>query len=101
MFKWLKRFFLCAILVFVCLFTLVFSVENSQVISPVFFGIPLASLSVGLWMTVSLLFGALVGLLISVLPVYLGRYSLLYKDKKIQRLEKELSILRLATLKNK
>ena len=96
MLKWLKRLLLFAVLVFLCLLALVFSVENSQIISPVFFGAPLASLSVGLWMTVSLSCGAVVGLLVSMFPAYMGKYSLINKNKKIQGLEAELSALRLA-----
>jgi uncharacterized membrane protein YgaE (UPF0421/DUF939 family) len=99
MFKWLKRLLLSAILVFVCLLALVFSVENSQIISPVFFSAPLTSLSVGLWMTLSLFFGVIVGLLVSILPLFLGRYNLVNKDKKIHSLEEELTALRLAALK--
>jgi hypothetical protein len=99
MLKWLKRLFLCAVLVFLCLSALVFSVENSQIISPVFFGVPLVSLSLGLWMTLSLFCGAVVGLLVSMFPVYMGKYSLLNKNKKIQGLEAELSVLRLAAQK--
>lgn len=88
-----------AFLVMIFLLGAVFSVENSELVSPLFFGISLTSLSLGLWMTISLFTGALIGLLMSILPVYFGRYSLIAKEKKIQRLEKELSVLRLAAVK--
>jgi len=50
-------------------------------------------------MSIALFLGAFVGLSISLLPVYMGKYSLFSKDKKIQMLEKELSVLRLSTVR--
>ena len=99
MFTWLKRFCYFIVFVFTCLLAVVFSVENSQIVSPVFLGFPSVPLSLGLWMSMALFLGAFVGLLVSLLPVYIGKYSLFNKNKKIQMLEKEISALRLSTVK--
>lgn len=99
MLTWLKRFCFFIVFVFACLLAVVFSVENSQIVSPVFLGFSSVPLSLGLWMSIALFLGVFVGLSISLLPVYMGKYSLFSKDKKIQMLEKELSVLRLSTVR--
>ena len=99
MFKWARRCITFVFLVFACLMAVVFSVENSQMISPIFLGISLPTFGLGLWMALSLLLGAITGLVISIMPVYMIRYRATTKEKKIQRLEKELSALRLATVR--
>ncbi len=99
MLKWIKRLLLLILLIMACLVGMVVTSENSTLVPLIIFGIQLPELSVGLWLCVALLVGAVIGLLISFLPLFFSRYSNSNKDKKILQLEKELKILRVSGLK--
>ena len=107
MFKWVRRivcFILCVLLACIAI---VFTLENSQQYSPAFFGLYLFPLSAGLWMILMLFMpatlGALLGVIVSLIPVYFGRYSVASKEKRIKHLENllltERSVLQQSALK--
>ena len=103
MFKWVRRivcFILCVLLACIAI---VFTLENSQQYSPAFFGHYLFPLSAGLWMILMLFVGALLGVIVSLIPVYFGRYSVASKERRIKHLEnlllKERSALQQSALK--
>jgi uncharacterized integral membrane protein len=76
-----------------------FTSENSTPLALTLFGAQLPELSVGLWLVIALFIGAIVGLLISLLPLFFRRYANTSKDKKILKLETELNKLRVSGLK--
>jgi membrane protein implicated in regulation of membrane protease activity len=65
---------------------IVFTLENSQQYSLAFFGRYLFPLSVGPWMILMLFMpatlGALLGVIVSLIPVYFGRYSVASKERR-------------------
>ncbi len=99
MLKWVKRLLLMALLLVAVVVGLVIALENTSPVSLMLLGYPLPELSLGVWVSLFLLAGALIGLLISFLPLLFVRYSNSNKDKKILRLQKELNALRVSGLK--
>jgi putative membrane protein len=99
MLKWIKRLLFIALLAVAIIIGVVFTSENNHSISLVVFSFPLPELSVGLWVFIALLVGAIIGLLVSSLPVLFSRYTHSNKDKKILQLQKELNTLRISGLK--
>lgn len=99
MLKWVKRLLLLILLVVAVFVGLVLTSENSSLVSLSVFGILLPELSIGLWVCMALLAGAVIGLLISFFPLAFSRYTHSSKDKKIHQLQKELTALRVSGLK--
>jgi hypothetical protein len=99
MLKWIKRLFFLILFVVAIVIGIVFTMENGTPLAIVVFGIPLPELAVGLWIVVALLTGAILGLLISFLPLVFSRHANSAKDKKILRLQEELNNLRISGLK--
>lgn len=99
MLKWIKLLLLFTLLAVAVFVGMKVATENSASLSLMFFGVQLAELSVGLWMVIVLFVGAIMGLLISLLPLFFSRYSSINKDKKILKLEAELNKLRVSGVK--
>ncbi len=99
MLKWIKRLFLLILFLFALIIGITFTSENNSLVPLVFFGHQLPSLSMGLWMTIALFLGAIVGFLISFLPGLCNLRAGKYKDKRITQLESEVNRLRIASIK--
>lgn len=99
MLKWIKRLTLLILLLVAAFIGVVFASDNNLPTSLIVFNILLPELTIGLWVLIALFLGLLLGLLVSLLPLFLSRYSVLGRDKKIQQLQKELSSLRISGLK--
>lgn len=99
MLRWI-RFLLLVILFIISVSAgMLFTSQNSLPVAVTFFGYDFPVLSAGLWLTMSLLVGAIIGFLLSFLPAIFLRSSTASKDRKIERLEKEVARLRLSALK--
>ena len=101
MLKWTKRLLLVAIFLAALIIGVVFTIENSDVVAIVFFGFRLPELTIGLWMLLAVLLGAVIGVMVSYLPLLFNRFVSLHKDKKINQLQKELASLRLSDIKRR
>ena len=101
MFKWIRLILLVTVLIATVFVGMVFTSQNDTSISIVVFGYELPSVSVGLWLALSLLLGALIGWCLSLFPVLLFKRSHSAKDKKIQRLQTEINRLRMTGIKGK
>ncbi len=99
MLLWIKRLALLILLLIAFLVGIVFTSENNTPFALTILGFQLPQLSIGLWLSLSLFSGAIIGLLINYLSSLINRYSQVNKDKKIRRLEKELAALRVSGLK--
>jgi uncharacterized membrane protein YciS (DUF1049 family) len=99
MLKWIKRLIIIVLFVVAIVLSVTFTSENSQLTSLVFFGYSLPELQLGLWVLIVLFIGALVGLMLSFIPLLWGKQTLASKDRKIRQLEKELNQIRTASLK--
>lgn len=99
MFKWIKRLLLLLLLVCAAIIGITFTSENSGSMPLVFLGYQLPTLTIGLWMVIALFLGAMIGLLLSFLPLLFSRHSVSSKNKKIQQLEKEIDALRVSAAK--
>ncbi len=99
MLKWIKRLILLILLLVAAFIGVVFASDNNLPVSLILFSVQLPEFTIGLWVLIALFLGALLGLLVSLLPLFLSRYSVLGRDKKIQQLKKELASLRISGLK--
>ncbi|MGH1440761.1 MAG: lipopolysaccharide assembly protein LapA domain-containing protein [Cellvibrionaceae bacterium] len=99
MIKWFKYLFLGALLIGSIILGAVFTSQNDQAVSVVLFGFELTELTFGMWLLCFLLVGSFIGLLLSFLPILWGRQSRASKERKIAKLEKEISQLRSASIK--
>ena len=99
MFKKIKLLLLLILLMVACATGMILALQNDAPASLILFGYSLPQLSVGLWVVIALLFGAIIGFLLSFLPRFFMNYSRAAKDKKIQSLEKEISRLRVSGVK--
>ncbi len=97
MLKWIKRLLAFLILVLAVVVGIVFTLQNSEPVSLIVFSVQLPKLSLGLWLTIALFGGAIIGLLISLLPILFSQRS--SRDKKIRQLQKELASLRISGIK--
>lgn len=99
MIKWFKYLFLGALLIGSVILGAVFTDQNVQPVSVLLFGFKLPELTFGLWLLCFLLVGCFLGLILSFLPILWGRQSRAAKERKIVKLEKEVSQLRSASIK--
>lgn len=99
MLKWIKRLLLIAVFAVTILIGVVFTSENNDAVAIILFGFQLPELSLGLWVLIAVLLGAVIGVLLSFLPLVFNRYTRSSKDKKIGQLQKELAALRVSGLK--
>ncbi len=100
MIKWIKRLIFLMLLIIAIIVGIVFTSENNQQLSLIFLGYPLPELKLGLWIVLSLLLGSVMGLLLSMLSLFVRGQSVNSKSRKIKRLEQELQQLRTASIKN-
>ena len=84
MLRWIRFLLFVVLLVVSVLAGMLFTSQNSLPISVTFFGYDLPVWSTGLWLTVSLLIGAVIGFVLSFLPAILLRKSTVSKDRKIE-----------------
>lgn len=99
MVKWFYRLILSILLLVSIFVGVMFTIDNSTPVGLLFFGFQLPVLNVGLWLVIALLLGAVIGLLVSFIPLLFNKHSHFNKDRKISRLEKELDALRISALK--
>lgn len=99
MLKWIKRLLLIVLFAVTVLMGVVFASENNAAVALILFGFQLPELSLGLWVLIAVLLGAIIGVLLSFLPLIFNRYTRSSKDKKINQLQKELAALRVSGLK--
>ena len=92
--RWLLRIFY-GVLALVCIaIGIYFAVENPQTISPSFAGLVMPEGSVGFWLIGALLFGVLLGFVVSLLPFYAERRRVRGLQKQLDRTEQELYTVR-------
>lgn len=98
-FKWFKRLFFILLFGSMIILGIVFTSENNTPVSLWLFGFELPSFQLGLWLLISLLLGSLVGLLLTLIPNLHHKQQLVNKDRKINKLQKELDNLRKVAVK--
>ncbi|MFT6791204.1 MAG: ABC-type dipeptide/oligopeptide/nickel transport system permease component [Cellvibrionaceae bacterium] len=91
MFVWIKRIIFLLLAVSAIVIGITFARENNQLTNLVLFGETLPGLALGLWVMMVLLLGVVIGLSLSILPLFWERRS---KNRKIRQLEKELEKIR-------
>jgi uncharacterized membrane protein YciS (DUF1049 family) len=99
MIRWAKRIILIVALIVALVLGITFTSENSQLVSPVFYGYLLIELQLGLWLMMALFIGGGIVLLLSFLPLLWGKKTAQSNERKIQALKKEINQLRSASLK--
>lgn len=92
--RWLLRLFYGLLALLCIAIGIYFAVDNPETISPSLGGYALRSGSVGFWLIAFLLFGVLLGFLVSLLPYYAERRRARGLERQMQRLERELYTVR-------
>ena len=98
-FKYVKLLILLLIGLGAVALGITFSSENSQLVSLMLFGSPLPQWQLGVWMLLSLLIGAVLGLVLAFLSSLGRRPSAFLKERQLKQLQKELDSLRASTVK--
>lgn len=88
------------LLLFAFLIGIWFALENAQVVPVTLLGFNLPSLSLGVWLLLFTVLGMLLGMIVSLLPVFRLRRQLRAKDRQLVRCEKELKQLRLQPIRD-
>ena len=92
--RWLLRLFY-GLLALLCIgIGVYFAVDNPESISPNFVGYTLPPGSVGFWLIGFLLFGLLLGFIVSLLPLYAERRRARGLERQLLRVERELHTVR-------
>lgn len=99
MLKWIKLALFLLLFVVAAFFGVTFAMQNDASSSLVVFNYALPTLTVGIWVSVALFVGVLFGFVLSIFPLFFARGLGANKDKKIARLESELSKLRMSAVK--
>lgn len=76
-----------------------FGSENTELVRPTLFGIPLRAWSLGTWLSLMLLIGSVLGYLISLLSYARIKGQNLNLQRKLQRREQEVAKLRTASIR--
>lgn len=99
MFRWIKRIIVLILFAVALVLGITFTSQNSQPVSLMLYGYALPEWQLGLWILIAVFVGGLIGLLLSFLPLLLGKQSLSAKERKILQLQKEIEQLRTNGLK--
>ncbi|WP_226876931.1 lipopolysaccharide assembly protein LapA domain-containing protein [Microbulbifer hainanensis] len=92
--RWLLRLFYGLLALLCIAIGVYFAVDNPDTIAPKLAGNTLPSGSVGFWLIGFLLFGLLLGFIVSLLPYYAERRRASGLERQLQRLERELHSVR-------
>ncbi|WP_346836736.1 LapA family protein [Microbulbifer sp. SAOS-129_SWC] len=92
--RWLLRLFYGLLALLCIAIGIYFAVDNPDSIVPRFAGQALPAGSVGFWLIGFLLFGVLLGFVVSLLPFYAERRRAAGLERQLQRLERELHTVR-------
>ncbi|MFI2810752.1 MULTISPECIES: LapA family protein [Microbulbifer] len=92
--RWLLRILYGALALICIAIGVYFAVDNPQSIAPRFAGLVMPEGSVGFWLIGALLFGVLLGFIVSLLPLYAERRRVRGLQKQLDRTEEELYTVR-------
>jgi len=95
----LKKLFVFACVLAMLVLGLWFSTENSQLVSLVLLGFKIPALSLGVLVTIVLLFGGVLGLFVGLLPVISLKRRNRSLERQLDRRDRELKHFRKAPLK--
>ncbi|MGD8177302.1 LapA family protein [Marinimicrobium sp. ARAG 43.8] len=94
--RWMK----IIVLILAFVLGLWFALENAQAVPVTLLGIALPTLSLGVWLLVFAVCGALLGMAVALMPVMSLRRQLKTRDRQLARCEKELKQLRLQPIRD-
>lgn len=97
---WLKRVLMLLLAITLLLLGLWFGSENTQPVGLVVLGFSAPEVALGVLLIVTLLLGALLGFVMSVLPVLRLTNRNMSLERKLKRRDKELGLLRKAPIKS-
>lgn len=99
MFKWVKLTLFLLLFFFAILMGVTFALQNNTPSYLVVFNYTLPVFTVGVWVSIALFLGVVLGFVLSIFPLIFSYGLSARKDKKIARLESELSRLRMSAIK--